>query len=385
MLFLIAWLIFGFLAFIPPAFIFLFMRMKSKKAWPTKIDQTYNPKISIIIPTYNEEEIINYKLQNTIKLAYPTDKLEIIIVDSNSKDNTIKEAQYFLDQNKKFNIKIIVEKERKGKSHALNTALSYCKGEIIIVSDADCFWPKDILSKAIPCLADPTVGVIGGPKILFNANQSWITRMEQSYLKSANEMRLGESKAFSTLFFEGGFSAFKHEVLESFDPYETGSDDCGTVMNIIEKNFRAMLVIDAKFYSGFPATFKGKISIKLRRTIQLVQVFRRYLNMLIQGRANPANVTVVPNTLQYLFSPIAFIVFLFLTCYLIVQYPLLLAALALIAIPKVRFYSYQILENNILLFLSILAVTSGKRFSVWGQPNDRIWFTKEKLASYDLI
>ena len=97
--------------------------------------------------------------------------------------------------------------------------------------------------------------------------------MEQGYLKSANMLRLGESKAASTLFFEGGFSAFRREALQRFDPYETGSDDCGTVLSVIEHDFRAMLVVDAKFYSSFPATFRGKISIKLRRTIQLVTAF----------------------------------------------------------------------------------------------------------------
>ena len=107
----------------------------------------------------------------------------------------------------------MVEDERKGKSHALNNALTQCSGEVVIISDADCFWPQDILEKALPYLADPTVGAIAGPKIFFNAQQTWITRMEESYLKSAKFLRLGESKTGSTVFFEGGFSAFKKEAL----------------------------------------------------------------------------------------------------------------------------------------------------------------------------
>ena len=124
--------------------------------------------------------------------------------------------------------------------------------------------------------------------------------MEEGYLKSANILRLGESKTASTLFFEGGFSAFKREALERFDPYETGSDDCGTVLSVIEKDFRAMLVSDAIFYSSFPASFRGKISIKLRRTIQLVRVFSKYLDLLVKGKVKAAKKTVIPNTLLYL-------------------------------------------------------------------------------------
>lgn len=95
--------------------------------------------------------------------------------------------------------------------------------------------------------------------------------------------------------------------------------------------------------------------------------------------------TVIPNTLLYLFSPFAFIVFLALTGYLILLYPLLSLFLLLLLVPPVRFYCYQILENNLLLFVSILAVLVGQKFSVWAQPEDRMWLTEENLASYNLI
>ncbi len=108
--------------------------------------------------------------------------------------------------------------------------------------------------------------------------------MEERYLKSANFVRVGESKAGSTVFFEGGFSAFKREALDEFDPYDTGSDDCGSIIGIIEKNYRAMLVKEANFYSSFPPSFKGKISIKLRRINQLIRVFAKYLDLLVKGK-----------------------------------------------------------------------------------------------------
>ncbi len=385
MVFFLVWLFFGILAFAPPAFIFLYMKHASKAAWPTKVDGNYAPKVSVVIPTYNEAEVINYKLVNTARLSYPKDSLELVVVDSNSSDGTAKIVKAFSAQNPNLDLKLLVEQERCGKSHALNYALPRCSGEIIVVSDADCFWPVDILTKALPYLADPAVGAIGGPKILFNAKQTWITRMEEGYLKSANTLRLGESKTASTLFFEGGFSAFKREALERFDPYKTGSDDCGTVLNVIEKDFRAMLVKDALFYSSFPVSFRGKISVKLRRTIQLVRVFSKYLDLLVKGKVKAARKTVVPNTLLYLVSPVAFMVFLFLTSYLLISYPVLLVLFALLVVPQVRFYFYEIFENNILLFLSLLAALFGKKFSVWAKPEDRLWLTKENLSFYGLI
>jgi poly-beta-1,6-N-acetyl-D-glucosamine synthase len=385
LLFWIFWFLFGALALGPAAFIFLFMKHKSHALWPTQVDFNYKPKVSIIIPTYNEAGIIGFKLVNSSRIVYPKELLEIVIVDSHSTDDTAQIINDFSTKEKDLTIKLIVESERKGKSHALNNALTQCNGEIIIVSDADCFWPQDILQKALPYLADPKVGAIGGPKILFNSKQTWITRMEEGYLKSANFLRVGESKAGSTVFFEGGFSAFKKEALGSFDPYSTGSDDCGSIIGLIENNYRAMLVKDAQFYSSFPATFRGKISIKLRRINQLVRVFGKYGDLLFKGKVKATKSTVVPNMLLYLVSPIAFIAFLALTGYLVYSYPLLSVFFLLLLVPQVRFYSYQILENNLLLFVSILAVGFGQKFSVWAQPEDRVWFTKENLASYNLI
>jgi cellulose synthase/poly-beta-1,6-N-acetylglucosamine synthase-like glycosyltransferase len=261
----------------------------------------------------------------------------------------------------------------------------HCKGEVIIVSDADCFWPSDILEKAIPFLADPAVGAISGPKILLNSNQTWVTRMEESYLRSANVLRLGETKAGSTVFFEGGFSAFKKEAFDRFDPYATGSDDCGTVIRVIENNFRTILVPEAEFYSPFPASFQGKLSIKLRRANQLVRVFVKYLALLAEGKVKATKRTVVSNTLLYLFSPVAFVVFMFLTALLLFSFPLLLLFFAFLVIPRVRFYFYEIFESNILLLAAIFGVVGGERFSIWSQPEDRIWLTEEKLSQFNLI
>jgi cellulose synthase/poly-beta-1,6-N-acetylglucosamine synthase-like glycosyltransferase len=127
----------------------------------------------------------------------------------------------FIRQRLGDNFQILMQSERRGKSAALNFALKSCDGEVVVISDADCFWPSDILQNALPFLADPTVGAVSGPKILLNSEQSWVTKSENTYLNSMNLMKLGESKVGSTLLFEGGYSAYKREALNSFDPYKT--------------------------------------------------------------------------------------------------------------------------------------------------------------------
>jgi len=382
---LISWLLFGLLSLGPPAFLFLYMTKSSKDPWPTHIDKNYQPRISIIVPTYNESRIILFKLANLSRLRYPKNLMETIVVDSRSSDGTAEILKQFCEKNPQANVRVLIEEERKGKSHALNYALDHCDSEVVIVSDADCFWPSDILEKAMPFLADPDVGLIGGPKILLNSDQTWVTRMEKEYLESANFLRLGESKVGSTVFFEGGFSAFKKNAVDRFDPYCTGSDDCGTAINVIEKNYRAMLVPDAKFYSTFPLSLRNMVSVKLRRINQLVRVFAKYLDLMLKGKIKSTKITIIPNTLLYLFSPICFVFFLALTGVLAFSFPLLLLFSLLLVVPKFRFYAYQIIENNFLLVAGLFGVLSGKVFSVWGQPEDRAFLTREVLSKSNLI
>ena len=381
----VLWLLFGSIAFAPAAFIFLYMKRNSKKSWPIKIDNSFQPRISILVPTFNESRIILLKLINLSRLKYPKELLDIIVVDSDSSDNTAKIAEQFSDENPELNLKILIENQRKGKSHALNSALNQCEGEVIVISDADCFWPSDILEKAVPYLADPTVGSIGGPKILLNSKQTWITKLEDKYLRSSSHLRLGESKTGSTVFFEGGFSAFKKGAFDKFDAYATGSDDMGTAISIIENDFRAMHVPEAFFYSSFPTTLQNKLSIKLRRANQLLRVFIKYADLLLKRKIRKTKETIFPNIFLFLFSPIAFSVFFGLSIFLVIKFPIILLTLVFLAVPIVRFYSYEILESNLLLCAAMCGILAGKNFPVWSQPEDRACLTEEKLSRLNLL
>jgi len=385
LLLIILWVILCFLSFGVLSLVFILKKRAALKPWQIKIDGNYKPKISIIIPTYNESSVIRFKLENLSKLEYPAELTQVIVVDSKSKDNTIDIVRDWVTHHPNIDIQVLVERERKGKSAALNSALKHCKGDIVIVSDADCFWPCDILKKALPFLADPNVGAISGTKILLNPQQSWVTRAEDAYLRSINLMKLGESKLGSTLFFEGGFSAYKKEVLESFDPYNTGSDDCGTIIKIAENGSRAILVPEATFFTAFPATWKGRMRIKVRRSCQLVRVFTKYASLLIRKRVKSAKKVAIQNAFLYLFCPIAFILLSATTITLLLSFPYFAISFFFLLIPRVRFSFFEVVQNYLLLFVGILLLALGKKFALWGIPEDRVLLTELMLRDHMLI
>lgn len=384
-LLIILWLILFSLSFGVLGFIFISMKNATIKPWRIKIDESYKPKVSIVVPTYNESSIIRFKLENLSKVKYPKDLMQTIVVDSNSNDQTLSIVNNFVKHHPEIKIQVLIESERKGKSAALNFALKRCEGDVVIVSDADCFWPSDILNKALPFLADPNVGAISGPKVLLNPEQSWVTKTEDAYLNSANLIKLGESKIGSTLLFEGGFSAYKKEVIEAFDPYNTGSDDSGTIIKIVEKNARAIFVPEARFFSAFPATWKGKMSIKTRRANQLVRVFSKYAVLLIGNRLKNSKRVVSQNVLVYLFSPVMFILLLIIAIPFLLIFPYFVAIFVVFLIPKLRTYLFETIQSYFVLFLTIFSIAFGKKIVAWDKPEDRSLVTEDMLRQRMLI
>ena len=122
-------------------------------------------KFSLIICGYNEEENLNLCIKSCLNLNYDKKSYEIIYVDNNSKDNSIKTA-------KKYPIKVFLEK-KQGASEARNKGIKESKGEILVFLDADIKLTKDYLTNMEAEFNDPSVGAAGG-KVL-PLKKSWIS------------------------------------------------------------------------------------------------------------------------------------------------------------------------------------------------------------------
>jgi len=384
-LYLSLWAVFALLSFGVVAVRLLILKWFALKRYEVKVDKAYEPKISILVPTYNESEIINFKLKNLNKIDYPSDSLEIIFVDDNSQDDTPKIISNFIKQHPEINAQLIIRKERTGKTAALNYALKYCSGEIVIISDADCLWEPNILRRAIPYLSLPEVGAISGPQVLLNPNQSWVTKAEESYLKTLHAARLGESRIDSTLFFEGGFCAYKRKLLNLFDPYNTGSDDNGTVIQILEKNHRTLFVPEAKFYTTFPISWRERVNLKIRRSSQLLRVLMKYLKLLLNGKLKRARKIVILNLLAYVVSPIFFILFSIMSLIVLLHFPFIVLILVIFIVPRIRIYLLDAIMGFLALIFGMILNASNKRFTFWSQPQSRALFNRDLLLKYELI
>lgn len=137
------------------------------------------PKISVIVPNYNGSATIKRCIESLLSLNYPEEKLEIIIVDNGSTDDSIQKIKIFP-------VALLVEGSIKGSYAARNLGVKNAKGEIIAFTDADCVVDKQWLNNSLKYFLEEEVGgvagkILGGePKTLVEEYQLFVKALEQS-------------------------------------------------------------------------------------------------------------------------------------------------------------------------------------------------------------
>jgi cellulose synthase/poly-beta-1,6-N-acetylglucosamine synthase-like glycosyltransferase len=131
-----------------------------------------------MIPANNEEKVIGRILQRTIELTYPKEKLEIIVIDDASIDQTSEIAEKFAREYEQIKVIHRMKGEGgKGKSVVLNEGLKHASGEIIFCFDADYYPQRDIIEKLTAYFIDPKVGAVQGRVTVLNEPNTLVTRL----------------------------------------------------------------------------------------------------------------------------------------------------------------------------------------------------------------
>lgn len=120
-------------------------------------DENHQPTVSILISAYNEEAVIRRKLENSLALDYPKEKLEIIVA-SEATDRTNEIAGEYAQMG----VKLYACESREGKRATLYRTVPLAKGEIIIFSDANAIYEKSAIRKLVRNFADQRIGCVSG-------------------------------------------------------------------------------------------------------------------------------------------------------------------------------------------------------------------------------
>ena len=348
---------------------FGYLKHRAKDPWGFEIDPQFSPCITVLVPAFNEEQAILSKFENLKEVSYPKDKMEVVIIDDASTDQTLAKAEWLVKANPEMHVKILHQTERQGKAKGLNAALHNCSNDIVVVTDTDTFWPPDILRKTLPYLSDPRIGALSGLGQAKNFEQSWVTKAEKNYLSMISILRLGESKIHSTLRFEGCFSAFKRCAFQTFDS-ESGADDSGTALRIVQNGFRAILVPEARIQAEIAFKLRERARAKTRRAVHLAGLWVQCLRLLVKKHLKLPKRIAIPEIFLSLFLPFIFVAIVCLTFVLLAYYPipvsLFLAAIFLMGlVPRTRGYIVQGVLDQFILFYAVLLLASKKKFVTW--------------------
>jgi cellulose synthase/poly-beta-1,6-N-acetylglucosamine synthase-like glycosyltransferase len=161
-------------------FIFTLTALKSPGTRSEADDEksSYRPAVSVLIPACDEEHVIGRVLRRMTELTYPKDKLQVIVIDDASRDDTGKTGDQFSKRYPFIEVVHRTWKEgRKGKAAALNAVLQYVKGEIVFCFDADYYPQRSILEKLVRHFTNPSVGAVQGRVIVLNEPRNLVTRL----------------------------------------------------------------------------------------------------------------------------------------------------------------------------------------------------------------
>ena len=172
-----------------------------------KHDET--PSVSVIVAAYNEESVIERRLENLLALDYPREQLELVVTSDASTDRTHELVERFAPR-----VRLIVN-ERGGKVAAQNRAVRETSSELVAFSDANATWAPDALRELVRNFADPEIGYVCGQLKIQRADGS---NKEGVYWRYELAVRAAESKLASVTGGNGSIYALRREDYVEVDP-----------------------------------------------------------------------------------------------------------------------------------------------------------------------
>jgi cellulose synthase/poly-beta-1,6-N-acetylglucosamine synthase-like glycosyltransferase len=166
------------------------------------------PRVSMVIPVYNEARVIRQKLENCLAQDYPPEKLQIIVVSDASTDTTRDIVSAYADRG----VVYLELPQRQGKEAGQNLAVSNAEGEVIVFSDASIMLDKQALRQMVANFHDETVGCVSGEDRSVSSNQALPEESEGLYVRYEMLIRRLETRLASIVGASGCFYGVRRHL-----------------------------------------------------------------------------------------------------------------------------------------------------------------------------
>ena len=199
------------------------------------------PRVSILISAYNEESVIERKIQNILELDYPKDKLEVLIGDDGSADKTAEIVERYKDKG----ITLVKAPKNAGKAAMLNRLHKIASGEILLFCDANTMLFPNVVRKLTDPFNDKKIGCVCGHLILSDKSGTDLGQGESSYWDLESEIKKFEGMMDLLIGGNGALYAIRKELYTDLPVKKSVMDDFFVTTKILQKGYYSTFISSA--------------------------------------------------------------------------------------------------------------------------------------------
>ena len=197
------------------------------------------PHVTFMICAYNEQDIVDMKMENTLQLDYPHDKLHIMWVTDGSTDQTNERLAQYPE------VEVVFTPERKGKTAALNHGISMVQSEITVMTDANTIVNPEAIREIVRCFQDPRVACVAGEKRVMARNDGQsAAEGEGLYWKYESALKRMDSELYSAMGAAGELNAIRTKFYQPM-PETALLDDFVMSMRMVDQGYKIAYTSDA--------------------------------------------------------------------------------------------------------------------------------------------
>lgn len=213
--------------------------VRGRAASPVLPPDDQLPDVTFLVCAYNEQDVVDMKVDNTLQIDYPKDKLHLMWVTDGSTDDTNLLLSRYPE------VEVVYSPERRGKTAALNHGLSLVKSEITVMTDANTLVNQDAIREIVRCMQDPKVACVAGEKRVMPRYEGHAAADgEGLYWKYESTLKRWDSELYSAMGAAGELNAIRTRLYQPM-PEEALLDDFVMSMRTVDRGYRIAYTSEA--------------------------------------------------------------------------------------------------------------------------------------------
>jgi cellulose synthase/poly-beta-1,6-N-acetylglucosamine synthase-like glycosyltransferase len=216
------------------------------------------PFVTLLIAAYNEQAIIAEKIENSLALDYPPERLQILVTADGSDDRTPDIVRTYAGRG----VELSYNPPRRGKMAAINRAIPRVRGEIILFSDANNMYEASVLYELVAPFADPTVGAVTGAKSIVRGD-GVLGESEGLYWQYESFIKKQETQLGCCTGVAGEILAIRRDLFEP-PPDSVINDDFYIAMRLAQRGYRIIYTPQARSWERVSFSAQDEITRRAR-------------------------------------------------------------------------------------------------------------------------